>query len=862
MPRDVSQLLLQVDANVAVAQRNLQQLSRVVASESNNMDQALGKVSAAHGRMTLAGNNSRIALMEVQHVARGAADQFAAGTPLIQIFSQHMAQLGQAAGYAGSSMGKFGEFLGGPWGIALTLATVVLGKLAFGHKDAEKSVGDLVDKMRDQAAQSAKNAQADDIWKHSVEGLTEAIKKQREEQEKALQTDIQTEQAALTAARSNLAEQQRNLQRVAGQLPSAQAELADLKSAPSLAGSAGLQGEAAIIGAQQRVDSLKRQIAQLQTSIAQAEADVRGAEVPISIRNVEERTDKAKAATDAYTRTLGDLQNSLQKGSINQKTFEDRLEAAKRKLDAATASAKKYSNALTGNDINAGQAASIVRGIGGQVNSGTRTHARQQELYDQWVAAGRPSNNPVAVPGASAHETGHALDVQMANGITPAKLREAFSAQGVSLTKIIVEQGHYHIEWGRGAKGDARAAAGEQRADQRMAEKGQREQDNFIEARDRLNQELLAAQVKVVAGIDAQAKAADEQVMAEENRRDQAIRDDLAEGKYGDATSKVAQARAAQLEALNHSVALAKMDNIERQRQIRQLQSQDQDQEQASQFQVRALESQDAIVQTQSEHRALQLQILDLVYQEKEKHLESLKLLAEKNGDLEEANRIQLQINNLPNEKAADASKVRQGTMNPLEAWATSVPQTAAQINEALQSIESQGLDNLSSAIAGVITGTESLKDAFGNLAKSIIADIIQMTVKMLIFKAISGIFGGSSGGGNVGDFNTVMSGGIPGFASGGAFTIGGRGGIDNNVLSINGRARAKVSSDETVAVIPRASSISVPSAANNNSVGPLTINQNFQFEGVAVTRDEFVQGLMATKSATMQAVQEQRRRR
>jgi hypothetical protein len=57
------------------------------------------------------------------------------------------------------------------------------------------------------------------------------------------------------------------------------------------------------------------------------------------------------------------------------------------------------------------------------------------------------------------------------------------------------------------------------------------------------------------------------------------------------------------------------------------------------------------------------------------------------------------------------------------------------EINEALQSIEVKGLDGLTDAITGVITGTESLKSAFHNLAASILADLVQMTIKMLIFK-------------------------------------------------------------------------------------------------------------------------------
>jgi hypothetical protein len=98
--------------------------------------------------------------------------------------------------------------------------------------------------------------------------------------------------------------------------------------------------------------------------------------------------------------------------------------------------------------------------------------------------------------------------------------------------------------------------------------------------------------------------------------------------------------------------------------------------------------------------------------------------------------------------------------------------------------------------------GTESLKQAFHDLAASILADLLKMTIKMLIFKAFIG--GGSAalaGGGGFSSSTAAMGGAVPGFASGGSFLAGGRGGTDMNVLSINGIPRARVSASETVSV-------------------------------------------------------------
>jgi|SaaInlV_125m_DNA_1040241.scaffolds.fasta_scaffold00579_8 hypothetical protein len=55
--------------------------------------------------------------------------------------------------------------------------------------------------------------------------------------------------------------------------------------------------------------------------------------------------------------------------------------------------------------------------------------------------------------------------------------------------------------------------------------------------------------------------------------------------------------------------------------------------------------------------------------------------------------------------------------------------------------------EGMATAFTSILDGTAKAKDAFANMAKSILQYIIQMTVKMLIFRAISGLFGQPSGG-------------------------------------------------------------------------------------------------------------------
>ncbi|WP_314722529.1 phage tail tape measure protein [Haemophilus pittmaniae] len=89
-------------------------------------------------------------------------------------------------------------------------------------------------------------------------------------------------------------------------------------------------------------------------------------------------------------------------------------------------------------------------------------------------------------------------------------------------------------------------------------------------------------------------------------------------------------------------------------------------------------------------------------------------------------------------------------------------------------------MGNVSNITLGAFNGmSDALTDLvmtgkadFGSLAKSIIKDIIQMTIKMMIFKAISSMFGGYSGGGPV---TMDASGVVPGFDEGGFTGVGGK---------------------------------------------------------------------------------------
>lgn len=333
----------------------------------------------------------------------------------------------------------------------------------------------------------------------------------------------------------------------------------------------------------------------------------------------------------------------------------------------------------------------------------------------------------------------------------------------------------------------------------------------------------------------------------------------LTKGKQG-----MTQAQADQLRAENNI-----KDSLERQKILQDEQEQQQkDLQELTQHDFdrrkEVLDSMAQLATTAAERREIELQLLELAYQQKKQALDNIVATSKNEAEVENARR---DLANLNQTHANDRQGVINSTRGPLEEWAASIPRSAAQINEAFQSIEAKGLDGLTDAITGVITGTESLKKAFGDLARSIIADILQMTVKMLIFKAISGILGGSGpfSGGLPGGFDAssamdfsssfgAFSGGIPKFASGGSLRVLGLGGTDRNLLSINGQPAGMVGRGERVDVVRDGA----------NGGGTTIVNQTIapNFAGNAATQEDLVRMASLTRAATIEAIRDQNRRR
>ncbi|MEP3073676.1 MAG: hypothetical protein ABJQ26_12865, partial [Maricaulis sp.] len=130
----------------------------------------------------------------------------------------------------------------------------------------------------------------------------------------------------------------------------------------------------------------------------------------------------------------------------------------------------------------------------------------------------------------------------------------------------------------------------------------------------------------------------------------------------------------------------------------------------------------------------------------------------------------------------------------------------AREYSDTMDMLDRGGVDTLDSIHEGLmnmITGADSVGDAFERMGQRIVESFIEIQLQRSIIGPlagaldtfVSGFFGGAG--------KTAGLGKLPGFDRGADILIGGNRGIDNNLLSINNKPTAWVSADEKIRILP-----------------------------------------------------------
>lgn len=459
----------EVAAQAALARANaaeqVQERLNRQASATEMVMSATKRGTEANHMMVNSVRAQRVAFVQAGQQMQDMAIQFQMGTKASTIMAQQLPQLGFAfSGLEGNAnrtldkLGRFGTFIAGPWGAALTIGLVALGPLI----DKIFESGEEAGKAKDKTYDFAKSL---DVLALSAKDTASAMDQLASATANAIK--VQGDFLVNQAANADQA-----VSAIESRIASAQAELAKINRDNERYGIFGTSyGETAILNSG-RKSELEGQIANDTAALRSARLAQQNAAIALSQRRVTDALDESSAAATQYNTAVGKLNEQFKRSKddpigasmdgtfISQQQYEKefaRLTKIKKAADEAQKSVRGSGSGLYGREIGMAEARSIAASAGFQVNSGTRPTwirdekpggpSSQERLYNKWIAQGRPKDNPTAAPGTSAHESSNALDIQFGKGITAASIKKAYADEGVRLTKILKERGHFHIEW-------------------------------------------------------------------------------------------------------------------------------------------------------------------------------------------------------------------------------------------------------------------------------------------------------------------------------------------------------------------------------------------------------------------------------
>lgn len=398
------------------------------------------------------------------------------------------------------------------------------------------------------------------------------------------------------------------------------------------------------------------------------------------------------------------------------------------------------------------------------------------------------------------------------------------------------------------ASGNGKKTGGKGKSAEQIAREAERKREQALRAQYQLDREeidgkrqLLAAQRELTADYTERNILSVQMLDLDRQAREKQIDLDLA---MGDITKVEADRR----RALEDQLTLLGKRRIWQEEELDRLAGIAEVEDEAFLLRERALQGEAALAETTAERREVEMRILDLAREREQKEIDRLRL-----GSVEDQQRADMRQSALNGNYARDRATVMAQTRGPWESFLTSLPTSAAKANEAIEAIAAGGVSDLVDGLSEAMVGARSLGDVFKQVAKSIIADLIRIQIQKAIVGAIGnalgGLLGGLGGGLKVapgsefglGNDLKAITPNLTGLATGGTISVLGKGGLDTNLLSINGMPVARVNRGERIRVDPNARPANdrqIMVAVEKSPLFDVTVNEAARTQATAVSID------------------------
>lgn len=228
-------------------------------------------------------------------------------------------------------------------------------------------------------------------------------------------------------------------------------------------------------------------------------------------------------------------------------------------------------------------------------------------------------------------------------------------------------------------------------------------------------------------------------------------------------SGKYTEEEAANLIQLQEKIALAEKDQINNEKAARVEEEilKSKEAELSDQLDMLGLTAE--MAKTARQRREIELRTLELQKKREKLELEAV-LSATSTASPEERATAQRRLDGLDAKYGAMSDAAIKNTMGPLESYLDSLPGSAAEVQESLQAIGTDGLQSISSGLADAIVNAKSFGDVFENVAKQILASIAEIIIQQAFIKPLGGLLSGALsgigiGGGSAGGGDIVMGG-------------------------------------------------------------------------------------------------------
>lgn len=419
--------------------------------------------------VTTATGAQRIGMQQLGYQLGDVATMWSLGAKPAQIFASQIGQITQAVQLMSGGTSKFASFLGGPWGIALSLAVIVLAPLVGKLFEGNDALADSIKKLRDDARETELNRKAKEAFMRTTEGQIDAVRRLNAELDQSIRTQRQQQQMTVLQAQQAV-EGLRGGR--AGQVSAIEAQRRTVQGYNNQIMNPGFGTDPeAMLGltiaagqAEKKLKELEAQLRATDKAIADGEAAVRKAQIPLIQSDVEASLDKKAAAARRYTIELGRLNQQLAIGAgkranvqfmqndgsfkqgtlngIDRATYERefaRIAAAKEKAekDAAEEERRKNAAARATDGVDRFRTRQQAIGIAGRELQRDGLRVGQNEQF-----GGVTGNHPGM--GNTAHGK-YAVDVNAPGSVTEANVPD-LKAKFDQLAKRYQGRG-YRVLW-------------------------------------------------------------------------------------------------------------------------------------------------------------------------------------------------------------------------------------------------------------------------------------------------------------------------------------------------------------------------------------------------------------------------------